>query len=284
MTIEASQFISQLNTSFPRSTDLLKEGDDHIRLIKANLKNTFPNILNSVSISSDTLNYLNDSVQATSGGLTIKKALSFNSGTGINFNSNVLTNVGSPTATAHAATKGYVDAFFQRLYPVGGLYFTTVAMSASQVTSLMGFGTWVAHFPGAAIVSMGPNNPGGFPLSTGSVWGEATHKLSYNEMPVHSHANDAHSHSGTTGNSNQNINHTHGGVPERRRVEVGGNTGTIYNVYNDGNTSGPDHDLNAHQHNFGTNAVTIGIHNSGGDAAHNNVQPSIGVYVWRRTA
>jgi microcystin-dependent protein len=56
MSVESATYINQLNTSYPAATDGLKEGDDHIRLIKSVLKNTFPNIDGPVTASSDELN------------------------------------------------------------------------------------------------------------------------------------------------------------------------------------------------------------------------------------
>lgn len=43
MGLEAGTYVSDLNSSNPQSTDQRKQGDDHIRLIKALLKATFPN-------------------------------------------------------------------------------------------------------------------------------------------------------------------------------------------------------------------------------------------------
>jgi microcystin-dependent protein len=44
MSLESAQFIHQLNASNPSGADRLKEGDDHIRMLKAALKATFPGI------------------------------------------------------------------------------------------------------------------------------------------------------------------------------------------------------------------------------------------------
>lgn len=44
MSLETASFIHQLNPSNPSGADKLKEGDDHIRLLKAVLKNTFPGL------------------------------------------------------------------------------------------------------------------------------------------------------------------------------------------------------------------------------------------------
>lgn len=43
MTVETGAYISDLNSALPANTDPKSEGDDHIRFIKATIKNTFPN-------------------------------------------------------------------------------------------------------------------------------------------------------------------------------------------------------------------------------------------------
>lgn len=42
MTIESATFLNSLNASYPANADQMGEGDDHIRLLKSVLKNTFP--------------------------------------------------------------------------------------------------------------------------------------------------------------------------------------------------------------------------------------------------
>jgi microcystin-dependent protein len=44
MSLETAQYIHQLNAANPSGSDKLKDGDDHIRMIKAALKATFPGI------------------------------------------------------------------------------------------------------------------------------------------------------------------------------------------------------------------------------------------------
>ncbi len=43
MTVETATFISQLDQSKPPGSDFKAEGDDHLRLVKTTLKNSFPN-------------------------------------------------------------------------------------------------------------------------------------------------------------------------------------------------------------------------------------------------
>lgn len=58
MTVENAIYLKQLNPSYPQDGDLIKEGDDHIRLIKSTLRNTFKNIDRQVLISTEQLNDL----------------------------------------------------------------------------------------------------------------------------------------------------------------------------------------------------------------------------------
>lgn len=56
MPLENATYIGDLNTSLPLGTDAVSSADDHIRLIKAVLKATFPNLNGPISLSSTALN------------------------------------------------------------------------------------------------------------------------------------------------------------------------------------------------------------------------------------
>lgn len=58
MTVENATYLKQLNPSYPEDSDLIKEGDDHIRLIKKALRNTFKNLDRQVLLSSEQMNEL----------------------------------------------------------------------------------------------------------------------------------------------------------------------------------------------------------------------------------
>ena len=58
MTVEVATYISDLNLLNPGATDLKAEGDDHLRLIKACVKATFPNINGVVTPTQTVLNNL----------------------------------------------------------------------------------------------------------------------------------------------------------------------------------------------------------------------------------
>jgi hypothetical protein len=57
MALETATFINELNVTNPTPADAKSQGDDHLRLIKSTIKNTFPNILGAVVASHTALNY-----------------------------------------------------------------------------------------------------------------------------------------------------------------------------------------------------------------------------------
>lgn len=62
MALESATYIDDLNTANPAPTDLLAQGDDHIRLIKAVLQATFPNITGAVTPTQAELNLLDGAI------------------------------------------------------------------------------------------------------------------------------------------------------------------------------------------------------------------------------
>jgi hypothetical protein len=58
MSLETGTYISSLNSSNPVTGDAKTEGDDHIRLIKSTLLNTFPSITGAVSATHTELSYV----------------------------------------------------------------------------------------------------------------------------------------------------------------------------------------------------------------------------------
>lgn len=70
MGIEAATYISELVVSNPTGSDPKSQGDDHIRLLKSSIKNTFPNINGAVTASQAELNLL-DGVTASTAELNI---------------------------------------------------------------------------------------------------------------------------------------------------------------------------------------------------------------------
>ena len=66
MALETGSFISDLNASFPVSTDGLAQADDHMRLIKSTIKTSFPNISGAMTATHTELSVMDGDTAATS--------------------------------------------------------------------------------------------------------------------------------------------------------------------------------------------------------------------------
>ena len=64
MALETATIISDLNSSNPTATDGLAQADDHIRLIKAVLQSTFPNINAAITATDELINGMDARVSA----------------------------------------------------------------------------------------------------------------------------------------------------------------------------------------------------------------------------
>lgn len=129
------------------------------------------------------------------------------------------------------------------IYPVGSIY-----MSANNVSpaTFLG-GTW-EQIKDRFLLSAGDTH------SAGSTGGEATHTLNVNEIPSHTHIQNAHNH----------------------EIEYAGTSGTGYGFVDSGKarSSGMKY----------TSGTTATNQNTGGGQAHNNMPPYLTVYMWKRTA
>ena len=67
MALESGSYINSLNSNNPVATDALAQADDHIRLIKATIKASFPNITGAVTLTQAEINALKTTLSAASG-------------------------------------------------------------------------------------------------------------------------------------------------------------------------------------------------------------------------
>jgi len=157
------------------------------------------------------------------------------------------------TNTTQIATTAYVTTAVAALdgaainalvYPVGSIYFNMAV--ATNPATLLGMGTWVAYATGQVLV--GIESSGTFDALDESLGAETSttgsHTLSISEMPAHTH-----------------------------EVVAGG-------------TSGGGVDTNISNANTGAN---VGTTSTGGGNGHTHgstptLQPSVTVYIWKRTA
>lgn len=167
--------------------------------------------------------------------------------------------------------------------PVGGLYLTTVGTNPGSV---LGYGVWENYAEGRALVGVGGNGQASW--AGGETRGTETHQLTEAQLPAHLHAIDPPT--AQTADFNKtygfSVMDTDGGLPPLFDfVNFNGANGASAGVLaKTGATSislAASWDID-HNHNVNIPAFNSDVAGSG--QAHNNVQPSIGVYVWRRTA
>lgn len=271
MTIETSAvFINELNENYPRREDLIKEGDDHLRLIKQTLKTTFPNINSEVTISSNELNLLKNTISINNEVLELSDNLKLNLNGSFDLNGSSTINAGSPTNDSGLVSVTYFKTQLMGLvYPVGCVYITTIA---TDPNTTLGIGTWSQFGSGRVLIGAGTgidSRSESKNFTNGSEGGEYNHELIGGEIPSHSHS--------FSGTSSSNGNHSHtisnlGGNGENERQQKPsasdeGNTGWNYVTSSAGN----------HNHSYsGTTSP------SGNNMAHNNIQPYVVVHMWKR--
>jgi hypothetical protein len=68
MALEVATYINNLNPANPVGSDPLAQADDHLRLLKTTIKNTFPNIDGPVTLTDDQINALETRVDALEAG------------------------------------------------------------------------------------------------------------------------------------------------------------------------------------------------------------------------
>lgn len=142
------------------------------------------------------------------------------------------------------------------VYPVGSVYISATLDTAAKVASALGGGTWVQTSTGRALVGFDSSQSEfNSVLKTG---GAKTHTLTTAQLPSHNH--------GLTGYIVPN-GATNGWTV---KMSFGGSeyAGVEYNVKYSGSSA------------KWVNATS----NSGSGGAHNNLQPYMTFYMWRRTA
>lgn len=148
----------------------------------------------------------------------------------------------------------------KKIYPVGSIYMSTVSTNPA---TLFGFGTWEAMPAGHVLLAQGKSS-WGTTYNAGSTGGEATHQLTVGEIPSHTHGASAN----TTGE------HKHG-APATGNYN-GGGTG-----FDDGGGNNPNY-TRCYTSINGNHSHTITINNTGSNQPHNNLQPYVTCYIWKR--
>lgn len=136
---------------------------------------------------------------------------------------------------------------------------------------------WELYAQGRVLV--GINTADGDFNSPGKMGGAKTHQLSQSEMPSHGHTGVTGS--GGGGNTSSN-SHTHTMRYSQDQAITNGSLGRV-NI--NGSNSTPNMTSSAtHAHTVPVHSHSVSINAFGGNGAHNNVQPYVAVYIWRRIA
>ena len=131
------------------------------------------------------------------------------------------------------------------IYPVGSIYISANAVNPSTFLG----GTW-EQIKDRFLLAAGDS------YTAGATGGEAQHTLTVNEMPSHTHVQNAHSHT----------------ITVKKGAGTGGSTTPGLN----GNVS------NSSDQKYTSNSITATNQNTGGGQAHNNMPPYLAVYMWKR--
>ena len=137
--------------------------------------------------------------------------------------------------------------FLNKIFPVGAVYIT---YDKKNPGTFLG-GTWEQFGQGRTLVGEGTGNDGSTSMSftSNSTSGEYYHTLSYSEMPVHGHEIGIWDSSGSLKTS----------------------PWEFMTIYGSHHSDGQSHNVNS-----------IHTNGSGGNIPHNNMQPYLVVFFWRR--
>ena len=167
-------------------------------------------------------------------------------------------------------------------WPVGSVFISVVSTSPA---TLLGGGTWAAFAAGRVLVGL---DSGDTDFDTAEeTRGAKTHTLTAPEMPVHTHVQDAHTH---TQNSHNHTQDAHQHVITSQTATTGGATSYEHGVLDTSSAEAEATEVTntavaTNQAATPTNQnATPTNQNAGSGGAHNNLQPSIVVHMWKRTA
>lgn len=166
---------------------------------------------------------------------------------------------GTVTVTKGDGEKSTFTAFkLDMCYPVGAIYMSTVPTSPE---TLLG-GKWEELPAGRVLLAQGASE-WGTTYSAGSTGGEATHTISVEELPAHSHD--------IVINSGGDHSHTFNFMKE---YDANGSEPGSANWRSNQGTKTTSQ-AGAHTH-------SATLNNSGGSHPHNIMQPYLSVFMWRR--
>lgn len=153
------------------------------------------------------------------------------------------------------------NSLLDKIYPVGSIY---MSVNNTSPQSFLG-GTW-ERIQDRFLLSAGST------YSAGTTGGEATHTLTIDEMPSHTHIQNEHNHT-------QNQHRHSGPATDLNAGRANKNNDIMMRGGVVGNGSGYSDYKTATN-----NSTTATNQNTGGGQEHNNMPPYLAVYMWKRTA
>jgi hypothetical protein len=180
---------------------------------------------------------------------------SFNSSTAVDNSTTRVNGSGAITVKPQGITSTELapSERWQNAYPVGSIYMN--AEDSTDPSVLLGFGTWAAFGAGRVLIGAGSDSddqptPETVSFTAGDEGGEYNHTLTKQEIPPHTHS---YVKTDSTSNANGYDTNTTAKAVTGSTETGGGNIGA--------NSDG-----------------------TGNASPHNNLQPYIVVYMWKRTA
>lgn len=182
--------------------------------------------------------------------------------------------------TKSGSYKTMVNALLEMVYPIGSIYISTNNVSPQNFLG----GTWVRFANGQVLVGVNESeNSFSSVLKTG---GSKEQTLTVDQLPSHTHAANPHFHSASP--------HRHGfsyiqfDNPNYFNRDLTNYADQAY-IPCSKKTDGSDMSktisaFTEYSSSLETTGTTVSIKATGGSQPHNNLQPYITVYMWRRTA
>lgn len=254
MALETGTYIDSLVAANPAATDALSQADDHLRLIKATLKATFPSVTGAVTATHTAINTKvaepvsaitsDGSDPSLASGITgaevktligvVEPAINASTAEGGAVTPVLATGITAEEVRALiGAAAAATSATLSSVYPVGSIYTSVVATNPSTFFG----GQWNPFGQGKVMIGVDSTDTD-FD-TVGNTGGAKTHTLITDEIPSHTHSMSIENASGT------------------------GSTGSS---------------------NGASSFSTVNTSATGGGQAHNNLQPYVVVYMWKRVA
>jgi hypothetical protein len=260
MALETGTYIDSLNASNPAATDALSQADEHLRLIKSTVKSTFPNLGGAVTATHTVINAkVAEPVSAiTSDG----SAPSINTGAGV-------------TAANLRTLLGVTEGAITTSTDSGGEVTPSLAtgITAVEVWDLVKSAAFNSIYPVGAIYTAITS---GSPQSVfGGTW------VSFGQGRVLVGHDDTSSPDSDFVASSTDGSSVLVGGAKTHTLSVAEMPSHTHGISNFENPAGTGSTGSA---NGASSFSTVNTSATGGGQAHNNLQPYVVVYMWKRTA